>query len=214
MVVMGRDEQRLDETTDQLQKGVEHMSVCCDLTHIETELDSLVPRLPVLQGVVLNAGIDKKVPVRYLKLDDLNQLLETNTTAPIMLLKLLLRHRRLDRNASVVFISSVAALGAAAVGNAAYAASKGAISSFVSVAALELAPKGIRVNAVCPGMVRTPMTEALLSDGQDAEKIEHYPLKRLGEPTDVAWAAMYLLSDAASWVTGTNLVVDGGLTLA
>jgi len=212
MVIMGRDPQRLDETLAQLQQGVDHHSVQCDL--LSPELESKIKELPVLQGVVLNAGIDKKIPVRYVTGDDVDNLFATNAAAPIMLLKMLLRHKRLDRGASVVFTSSIAALGAAAPGNAVYAATKGAISSYMRVAALELASKGIRVNAVCPGLVRTPMTQEILDNGEDTVKAAQYPLKRLGEPADVAHAMVYLLSDASSWVTGTNLVIDGGLTLA
>jgi len=211
VVVVGRDVQRLNETMSQLD-GSGHGAHQCDLTQPD-EVEQLVGLLPPLQGVVLNAGIDKKMAVRYLKQADLQSLFDTNTTAPIMLLQQLLKHKRVDRGASVVFTSSISAVGAAAVGNAAYAATKGALCSYARVAALELSGKGIRVNTVCPGMVRTPMNEVLLVDGQDEQRTASYPLKRLGNPTDVAWAMVYLLSDAASWVTGTNLVIDGGLTL-
>ena len=93
-----------------------------------------------------------------------------------------------------------------------YIASKGAISAFVRAAALEFSKKGIRVNAVCPGMVETDMSDAYdLNEGEN-EDLKNYPLGRYATPEDIAWSIIYLLSDASSWVTGTNMVIDGGLT--
>jgi len=112
-----------------------------------------------------------------------------------------------------VLTASISALGAAATGIAAYAASKGALISYARVAALELAARGIRVNTVCPGVISTPLTHDVLT-GHEDDVAADYPLGRVGTPDDVAWAMVYLLSDASSWVTGTNLVIDGGLTLS
>lgn len=95
-----------------------------------------------------------------------------------------------------------------------YASTKGAISAFVRVAAKELAPRGIRVNAVCPAMVDTGiLVNSDISQEQLNAGRENYPLKRYGLPTDVAWATIYLLSNASNWVTGSNLVVDGGISI-
>ena len=93
-----------------------------------------------------------------------------------------------------------------------YIASKGALSAFVKAAALECSKKGIRVNAVCPGMVKTEMSDAYDLNEGDNEDLKNYPLGRYANPVDIAWAIIYLLSNASSWVTGTNLVIDGGLT--
>ena len=95
-----------------------------------------------------------------------------------------------------------------------YSASKGAISAFIRCVALELAPKNIRVNAVCPGMVDTGILDSgTLTKEQLDEDMKNYPLGRYGKPEDIAWAMIYLLSDASSWVTGDNLIIDGGVTI-
>jgi len=96
-----------------------------------------------------------------------------------------------------------------------YAASKGALSGFAKGAALELAAQGIRVNCVNPSIIQTHIfeTTGVLSDEELKEKIKNYPLRRLGVPTDVSYAIIYFLSDASSWVTGSDLKIDGGYTL-
>ena len=109
-----------------------------------------------------------------------------------------------------MYVASRAA-NAPSVGNAAYSASKGAIISYAKCLALELAPRLIRVNCICPGMV---WTELILKDGVDKEQLEQsqltYPLKRFGQPEDIANLAIYLLSDASSWMTGSSLDISGG----
>ena len=132
----------------------------------------------------------------------------------MLLLQKLLKKKKLKKGASVVFTSSMAGLGNTTVGNSMYSASKGAISAFIKCVALELAPKSIRVNAVCPAMVDTGILDSgTVSKEQLEEDIKNYPLGRYGKPTDIAWAMIYLLSDASSWITGDNLVIDGGITL-
>ena len=108
----------------------------------------------------------------------------------------------------------MAGIGHSSVGNAMYSASKGAISSFVRCAAKELAPKGIRVNAVCPAMVDTGILSAgTISSEQLEDNKKQYPLGRFGKPEEVAWAIIYLLSEASAWVTGDNLILDGGVSI-
>lgn len=110
--------------------------------------------------------------------------------------------------------SSVSGLGRVSPGNTMYAATKGAVSTFVMGAAKELASKGIRVNAVCPGMTETDiMSHLAASEEQLEEDRKTFPLKRYGKPEEIAWAIIYLLSDASAWVTGTNLLIDGGRCL-
>ena len=124
------------------------------------------------------------------------------------------KKKKIKKGASVVFTSSLSGLGRTSVGNTIYAGTKGAISAFVQGAALELAAKGIRVNAVCPGMVETNiMNGSMVSSEQLEEDKKNYPLKRYGRPEEVAWAMIYLLSDASSWTTGTNIILDGGYSV-
>lgn len=188
--------------------------ICADLSESQSIVDFVV-QIPPLDGLVLNAGISKVAPVKCIKEADFGKLLNINTVSPLLLLKELLRHKKLKSGASVVVTASMAAVGEVAVGSAMYAASKAALSAASKVCALELAPKNIRVNAVCPGMVHTKLTDTLSAFMGDSEPaVSHYPLGRLGEPKDVAFAIVYLLSDAASWITGTDFLIDGGLHLS
>ena len=210
VIITARNEERLQETMSSLE-GEGHQLILCDLTN-EDELNHLVENMPELDGLVCNAGINKLVPLRMLKAADMNIIFAVNTFSPIFLLQKLTKKKKLSEKASVVFTSSISGLGAVAVGESMYIASKGAISAFVKAAALELSKKNIRVNAVCPGMVVTDMSDAYdLNEGGN-EDLKNYPLGRYANPEDIAWGIIYLLSNASSWVTGTNLIIDGGLT--
>ena len=208
VIVIGRNKDRLKETCSKIGGG---KFIVCDLSD-ENELNKLVESTPQLQGLVLNAGICKLSPVRTLKMADMKEMLQINTVSTVMLLQKLLKAKKISSPASVVFTSSMAALGKTAVGNAAYSASKGAISSYAKVAALELGKKNIRVNCICPGDVRTPMLEDT-NIAKDNEELAFYPLGRYGEPEDIAHAMVFLLSDASCWITGTDMIVDGGLSV-
>ncbi len=95
-----------------------------------------------------------------------------------------------------------------------YGATKGALEGFVKATALELAPQKIRVNTIVPGMINTPLLqESIIDEDQLKLDMHKYPLKRYGEPEEVAYAAVYLLSDATRWMTGTSLLIDGGYIL-
>ena len=212
MVITARNEERLKETLSALE-GDDHKMLLADLGN-EEDLDKLVSELPKLDGIVNNAGVGNMTPISFIKEKDLEEIFKVNTFSPILLLKLLSKKKLLKKNSSVVFTSSVAGLGAASTGNGIYTASKGALSAFIKVAALELAPKGIRVNAVCPGMTRTPLIENESVQEEELQKdMERYPLKRYADPKEIAWGIIYLLSDASSFVTGDNLVIDGGLNV-
>lgn len=210
VVITARHEERLKETLSALE-GDGHQLILCEMTS-DDDLTNLVETVPMLDGLVCNAGINKLVPIRQLKAEDLNHIFEVNTFSSIILLQKLMKKKKLAEDASVVYTSSISGIGAAAVGESMYIASKGALSAFVKAAALECSKKGIRVNAVCPGMVKTEMSDAYDLNEGDNEDLKNYPLGRYANPVDIAWAIIYLLSNASSWVTGTNLVIDGGLT--
>ena len=210
VVITARHEERLKETLSALE-GDGHQLILCEMTS-DDDLTNLVETVPVLDGLVCNAGINKLVPIRQLKAEDLNHIFEVNTFSSIILLQKLMKKKKLAEDASVVYTSSISGIGAAAVGESMYIASKGALSAFVKAAALECSKKGIRINAVCPGMVKTEMSDAYDLNEGDNEDLKNYPLGRYANPVDIAWAIIYLLSNASSWVTGTNLVIDGGLT--
>lgn len=132
-----------------------------------------------------------------------------------MLTKFLLKKKKLNKPASIVYTASIGNVFSAGVANGIYGASKCAIDGFMRTAAVELAPKGIRCNSVNPGMVETNiMTDnSRISAEQFEEDKKKYPLGRYGKPEDVAWAIIYLLSEASSWITGTALKLDGGVTI-
>ncbi len=212
VVITARDEKRLSQTLSELE-GEGHQMVLCDLNN-EEAIDKMVADLPELQGLINNAGFTKILPVQFLSSEEINSVFQVNTVAPMILLQKLLKKKKLKKGASVVFTSSLAGMGVCTVGNSMYSASKGAISAFIRCVALELAPKKIRVNAVCPGMVDTGILDSgTLTKEQLDEDMKNYPLGRYGKPEDIAWAMIYLLSDASSWVTGDNLIIDGGVTI-
>ena len=210
VVVTARNEERLKEALGSLE-GEGHKMILCDLTN-EDEVNNLVEECPELDGLVCNAGINKLVPIRMMKAADMSNIFSVNTFSPIFLFQKLTKKKKIKDDSSVVFTSSISGIGAAAVGESMYIASKGAISAFVKAAALEYSKKGVRVNAVCPGMVKTDMSDAYELNEGDNEDLKNYPLGRYATPEDIAWGIIYLLSNASSWVTGTNMIIDGGLT--
>ena len=212
VIITARNEKRLQETLS-LMEGEGHRYFVCDLAKTDN-ISVLVSQLPQIDGFISNAGINVMLPISFMNDDDVKSIFQVNTVSPMLLLKELVKKKKINKYASVVYTSSMAGIGAAAVGNGIYTASKGAISSFIKVAALELAPRKIRVNAVCPGMTETSMIyDDSLNNEQLQKDMERYPLGRYGDPKDIAWAMIYLLSDASAWITGINLVIDGGLTI-
>ncbi len=212
VVITGRNQERLNETFNELEDG-EHFQFAADMLNVD-DLNSLVEFTPKLDGCVNNAGITKMVLTQFIKHDDLTSVININTIAPIVLTQKLVKSRKMKNPSSFVFTSSIGGVYISTIGNSVYAASKGAIHGFLQSAARDLAPKGIRVNSVNPGMVHTKILDnGPLSDQEIKKNMEKYPLKRYGNPEEIAHAIIYLLSDAASWVTGTALKIDGGISL-
>lgn len=211
VVITGRNIERLQATFDQLEKIGNHMQIAADLTVAE-DLDNLVANVPVLDGLVNNAGISFTKPIGFLKKDDLQKVYDSNLYAPMMLTNNLLKKKKLAKGASVVFMSSAAAFGCSNA-NSTYGTAKAALSDFMHYCNKEITPtKLIRFNALHPGMVRTELVANLSFTEEELQKdMARYPLGRYGEPEDIANAVIYFLSDASSWVSGVSLVLDGGL---
>ena len=215
VIITARNEQRLLETLNSLDTSFDqqHSMYIADLSR-EEEIASLVDRLPSLNGVSLNAGIVKTLPVKFINKEDLADVLNVNMIGPVFLIQRLLKKKRLVRGGSVVFTSSIGGVMVSIVGNTMYGISKGGLNAFMKGMALEMAAQGIRSNSVNPGFVETSiLSSGTISEEQLKKDVESYPMGRFGKPEDIAHATIYLLSDASSWVTGHALVVDGGVTL-
>ena len=213
LVITGRNAERLQDTMNQLE-GEGHSVVVADLATTEG-VEMLAEQAPILDGLVNNAGYNQIQLVSFIKIDIMRRLFDVNALAPIYITNRLVKAKKLAKGASVVFTSSIAGRGTCSVGNSLYSATKGAVSAFTRNAALDLACKMIRCNSVAPGMIETPLKDAKSEITEEQWKInlENYPLKRFGSPVDVANAIIYLLSDASAWVTGAEIVVDGGRSL-
>ena len=213
VLITGRNEGRLKETLE-LMEGETHQIIVADLSD-ENSLSSLVEQCPVLDGLVNNAGSTLMVPTSFISRDKLMKVLEVNTIAPILLTQMLLKQKKLLKGSSIVFTDSISGVKVASPGNVLYSTSKSAVDGFVKNAALDLAGKNIRVNAVCPGMIETHILDnGNVSKEDIANDLKKYPMKRYGKPEEVAYAIIYFLSDASSFTTGASLVIDGGFTLA
>ena len=213
VIVCGRNEERLKETISQMQ-GEGHSTFAGELTD-QSVIEKLVAEIPSLNGVVFSAGISMTAPFTFSTREKFNKVFDVNFFSPIEILRLLVKKKKLANEASVVFISSVGGNFGFSVGNGIYGASKAALNSMSRLCSLELAPKKIRVNSICPGMVVTPLVEGFSENitQEDIQKdMDFYPLKRYGKPEDIAGGVVYLLSDAASWVTGQAICIDGGIT--
>ena len=212
LVITGRNQERLEAVHQELE-GHGHQAIAADLTNQE-QVNRLIEALPVIDGVVLCAGQGTVVPFKMADRKKIDPIFEINYFAPVELLRLLLKKKKLANGSSVVFVSSIGGVDSITVGNSIYGASKAALNSAMRFCALELAPKQIRVNSVCPGMVNTKLIKGgAVSEEQHQADMQKYPLKRYGEPEDIANGIIYLLSNASSWVTGHSLVIDGGYTL-
>jgi NAD(P)-dependent dehydrogenase (short-subunit alcohol dehydrogenase family) len=162
-------------------------------------------------GFVHAAGVIYRRPIKLMTSDTFTETMNVNVISGGLIAKFLLKSKRLNPGASLVYISSVAS-DYAAIGNTMYMSSKGAVNSMVRGLALEFSKYGVRVNGIEPGLIKTHLTDGISSDEINAA-ITQYPLGRLGEIKDVENAVQFALSGASSWMTGQFLRIDGGLTL-
>lgn len=207
VILTARNTERLQETLALLE-GEGHTYIAADLTS-GAERTALVEQLPMLDGVVQCAGVGSRVPCKMLSQADLDYVMKPNAEAPMLLQAQLLSEKKIKKQASLVYIASAAATMPSA-GNAVYSASKAALVAYAKCLAQELAPRQIRVNCISPTMVWTDLAlvGATVEQLQEAQQL--YPLKRYGQPEDIANLAIYLLSDASAWMTGSNIEITGG----
>ncbi len=208
IVIQGRNEQRMKETLSQMPQN-DHLLLAGDLT-VHDDIVRIVSQLPPLDGIVHCAGIGLRKLCKMIEQEDVDSVVGINFKAPVMLQAQILQEKKINKGGSIVFISSLASE-SESVGNALYSASKGAIISYAKCLSLEVAPRLIRVNCVQPAMV---WTDLVFDSGLTKEELEEdekkYPLKRYGTPDDVANLAIYLLSDASLWMTGSSIKITGG----
>ena len=211
VIVAARNEERMKETLTEMT-GEGHQCMQVDLSDVES-IAALTETLPTLDGVVMCAARFDSTPVKNIKRETVQAMFETNTFANFDLVQRLLKQRKIEKGGSIVFISSVASM-RPYKGNSLYSATKGAINSFSKVLATELGVKKIRVNCIQPGIVRRDggIREGTLTAEQQKNEMEKFPLG-MGETDDIAYASVYLLSDVAKWITGIDLIVDGGQSL-
>ena len=211
VIITGRNEERLKKTY-YLLKGNGHGLIVADLS-VKEDIERLHKELPVIDGLVNCAGLTIPKPFKFLSENDFKSVIGVNFEAPFILTKNIVKSKKISKGGSIVFISSISGVKVSYVAGSIYSASKGAINGLCKGLALELAPN-IRVNTVIPGMIDTNiLSGGEITDKQLEDDIQRYPLKRYGKPEEVAYAVIYLLSDAATWITGSNLLIDGGYTL-
>lgn len=214
VILTARNEERLNETLQQMDNIQLHQIIVADLSNMD-DIKTLVDSIGnPLDGIVLCAGFTIVKPFRFVSENNIDSIINVNFKASAILLQMLLKRKGINKKASIVFISSVSGVWVSTMGNTLYSASKGAVNGLIKGLALEMATKAIRVNSVNPGMVNTPFfKDDVISKEELQEDIKRYPLGRYGNPKEIAYAVIYLLSDASAWVTGTNLLIDGGYTL-
>ncbi len=217
LVLLDLNRDALEATASECRlHKVETICCACDLTDtsaVASLIDNAVQQVGPINGLLHAAGIEKTLPFSKFTTEDYQRIYAVNVISGLNLVSILSKKKYRGDNAKYVLISSITAL-VGRPGVTAYAASKGALISCIKTMALELAPKGATINCISPGTILTPLMEnmlASLSQEQREERKAGFPMG-LGKPSDIANTAMFLLSDGARWITGQNIVVDGGYT--
>ncbi len=213
LILLGRNIERLTETLHQLKKGPNHVYYSFDFSegHDFNEIGQKILEGGKLDGLVNCAGIIDRKPLKFIKQEQFENVINVNLLSAFKMVQNIIKQKGLLDGGSIVFISSVAK-DYAALGNIMYMASKGAVNSMSRGLALELARNKIRVNTIEPGLIVSNLTIGI-SENELKDNIQLYPLGRFGNPEEIAFASIYLLSDATKWMTGSVIRIDGGLTL-
>jgi NAD(P)-dependent dehydrogenase (short-subunit alcohol dehydrogenase family) len=213
LILLGRDHIKLDKTLEKLNPG-NHSILSYDLLNlegIEDAFKNVLQRYGKIHGFIHSAGIDITRPLNSLRPHDFQEIFSINVASGFEIARLLSKNQYSAEGASYVFISSVMSM-VGEPAKIAYSASKGALLSGCRSMALELALKKIRVNCISPAIIQTELVKKLFNDLPEGavKKIKSQHPLGFGTPVDIANACLYLLSDEARWVTGSNLVIDGG----
>jgi NAD(P)-dependent dehydrogenase (short-subunit alcohol dehydrogenase family) len=214
LILIGRNIQKLDLLKDEIE-GNEHLFISQDITQynkLENIIVDAYEKLGAISGYIHSAGMEITKPLSMLKIDDYEKIFSINVYSGFELAKIISKKKYINpEGGSFVFISSLFGL-LGKPGVIAYSATKGALISGAKSMALELIPKKIRVNCILPAVIETEMIKSFFNNISEESKnniLNMHPMG-IGTPEDVANACIFLLSDASKWITGTNLIVDGG----
>ena len=194
-------------------EGEGHQAFVLNLADDSTWAE-LLTDCPVLDGIANCAGIANMNPFMFVNREEFDKVFNINFFGPVLLTKSLIKAKKLNKGGSIVFVASVDGPKVVHAGNSVYSAGKSALVGMAKNMAIDLAAKKIRVNCILPGTTDTPLIRTgNVTEDSLAEVAKTFPLKRFGTPEDMANGIIYLLSDASIFVTGTELVIDGGYTL-
>lgn len=213
-ILLGRNQERLEEAAQQISAEALYFSLdITDFQAVEDWVKTHKESIGNIDGLINAAGISPTLPLRALSTEKMQEAFEVNVIAAINLTKLLCKPAFMKNGGSIVFISSVMGT-VGEMGKGLYGMTKGALIAGVKSLALEYASKNIRFNTISPAVVVTPMSMSSVysKDPEALERVKSYHPLGLGEPEDVANTAIFLLSAASKWITGTNIILDGGYT--
>jgi NAD(P)-dependent dehydrogenase (short-subunit alcohol dehydrogenase family) len=212
LVLIGRDKEKLDNTKDSCSRNVDIKCFSYDLTTSDF-IEKFAHFLDFnLDGVVFNAGRVKVNPIQFIGKTEIDEFFDINIKSSMLISQFLLRKRKLNTAASIVFVSSIATK-KPTVANSIYNATKGAVNSFAQSLAIEVASKKIRVNTILPGYVETNILGRVRTEEEIKNHQKEYLLGRFGEPKDVSNLICFLLSDLSLWMTGAQITIDGGFSI-
>ena len=216
VILIARNAERLHETFDSLC-GDGHMSFTCDLSdpvNITETAETIIREVGKINGIVNSAGISTTLPLKLMTHDKMEEMLKVNVLSAFDLTRELSKVKRMEEGSSIIFIASVMGC-VGESGKSLYSMSKGALIAGARSLACEFAKRKIRVNTISPGAILTPINANLphMADPERKAMLESQHLLGIGETSDVSNGVIYLLSDASRWVTGQNLIIDGGYTV-
>lgn len=213
IIAVGRDQSRLQDTLNAMDQPEKHHYFMLDLAN-DTTWDSMLSIIPTIDGIACCAGIANMNPFSFISREEIDKVFNTNCFGPILLIQKLIKTKKINKGGSIVLVASVDGPKVVHAGNSVYSASKSALVGMARNMAIDLAGKKIRVNSVLPGTTDTPMIRtANVTEEMLSETAKSFPLKRFAEPEDIANAIIYLLSDGSNYVTGSEIVVDGGYSI-
>ncbi len=216
VILFGRNKERLKETQQLLPSPEASDYYSINLTeyeNVEKIINTVVQEHGQFDGLINAAGISTTLPLKLIKPEHLSEFYSVNVVSSINLTKLVTKKKNFKEKGSIIFITSIMGI-VGEKGKTTYSLTKGALISGARSLAVELASRNIRINTISPGVVETPMSKNAVysKDEESLNRIKSLHPLGLGQPEDVASACVFLLSDEAKWITGTNLIVDGGYT--